>query len=88
MTGLAAYLTLVVVVPALLLGHQGQDWPLAGLRRALQARRPREARCTPAGAPQTPSRLPRGLRDAPSAPQRRSRPSWATTQPIDNEEAA
>jgi len=27
-TGLVAYLALVVVVPALLLGHQGQDWPL------------------------------------------------------------
>lgn len=89
MTGLVAYLALVVVVPALLLGHQGQDWPLK-LRRPHKARQPREAACAPLCGPQSPARLPGSLRGAPEASQRRPRPtpSWAHTQPLDYEEAA
>lgn len=90
MTSVAAYLTLVVVLPALLLGHQGQDWPLAGVRRAVRARRPREARYTPVCGPQSPLRLPRSVRGSPEPAQSRTArpaPSWANTQPI-NEEAA
>lgn len=41
MTAVAAYVVLVVVLPALLLGHQGQDFPLPlrGARRLCTRRR-------------------------------------------------
>lgn len=90
MTAVAAYVVLVVVLPALLLGHQGQDWPLAGVWRAVRARWARRDLQAPACGPQSPSRLPRSLRSAPEPAQSRSArpaPSWANTQPI-NEEAA
>jgi hypothetical protein len=89
-TGVVAYLVLVVTLPALLLGHQGQDFPPLLWWRTLKARRAREARCAPAGALHSPSRLPDSLRGAPRASQKPSRPapSWAHTQPLDYEEAA
>lgn len=34
---LAAYMALTVTLPALLLGHQGQDFPLRGVWRAARA---------------------------------------------------
>ena len=87
MTDVLAYLALVVTIPAMLLGHQGQDWPLAGAWRWVRARMPRAGRCTPAGAPWGVLRLPRGLRGAPVAsegrvwlrPARAPRPDSATT---------
>lgn len=85
MTAVAAYVVLVVVIPTLGLGHQGQHWPLAGVWRAVRARRARAGRCTPARAPQSPFRLPRSLRDVPSPAQSRTvrpEPSWAHTQPL------
>ena len=93
MTAVAAYVVLVVVLPALLLGHQGQHWPLAGAWWAVRARQPREARCTPAGAPQTPAPVIRATEAAtdalrPRTAPRRPVPSWAHTQPLDHEEAA
>lgn len=78
---LAAYMAATVAVTALCCGHQGQPWPLAGLWRHLTAARPQEGRQAPACGPQSPFRLPRGLRDAPGASQGPSRPapSWAHT---------
>lgn len=76
MIGLLAYLALVVVIPALLLGHQGQDFPLA-----------RACRCALAWRPQGRSRVSRVLRGAPEPAHARtavSVPSWART----DEEAA
>lgn len=87
MTAVVAYLLLVVVVPAWLLGHQAQDFPPLQWWRTLKAWQAREAACTPVSRPHSPSRPPLSVRGAPEAPQRRSRPSWAHTQPI-NEEAA
>ena len=87
----AAYLATTVAVAALLCGHQGQPWPLAGLLAWLRALRPREGVQTPACGPHSPSRLPRDLRGAPRGAQRRSGrsvPSWAHTEPYTYEEAA
>ncbi|HEY9353650.1 MAG TPA: hypothetical protein VIP28_10380 [Nocardioides sp.] len=91
MIAVLAFVALTVTIPALLLGHQGQDWPLRGPWRWLRARMPRRGPQAPVCGPQSPSRLPRGLRDAPEPAQSRSRrpaPSWAHTQPLDYEEAA
>ncbi|MFG2269106.1 hypothetical protein ACGFNY_04950 [Streptomyces chartreusis] len=88
---MVAYLALVVVLPALLLGHQGQDFPPLKWWRAVRARQAREARCTPVSRPQCPLRLPLGLRGAPEPAQSRSRrpvPSWAHTEPYTHEETA
>lgn len=82
MTGVLAYLALVIAIPALLCGHCGEDWPLTGAcrwawktaRRALYGRR----------RPEQASRAP----DSTESPQRRSRPSWAHEQPTTYEEAA
>ena len=89
MTDVLAYLALVVTIPAMLLGHQGQDWPLAGAWRWVRARMPRAGRCAPAGGLWGALRLPRGLRGAPEVsggrvrlrPPRLSRPEFATTGP-------
>lgn len=90
MTAVAAYVVLVVVLPALLLGHQGQDWPLAGAWRAVRARWPRRGALRGLGAPHSPSRdssvATQALR-ASQGPSRRA-PSWAHTQPLDRQEAA
>lgn len=92
MMGVAAFVALVFTIPALLLGHQGQDWPLRGVWRWL--RMPRAARCAPAGAPRGVSRLPGGIPGAPGAADGHTArpahpaPSWAHTQPTDIEEAA
>lgn len=91
MTGVAAYLAVVLAVAALACGHQGADWPLTKPWRAVKAAWARRARQEPAGAPQGPSRLPRGLRGAPEPAQSRSArpaPSWAHEQPTTYEEAA
>ena len=88
MIGVAAYLALVFAIPALMLGHQGEDFPPFRWLRAARARRGSQ---TPASRPDSPVRLPRHLRDAPEPPQSRtgphSRPAprWAHT---DTEEAA
>lgn len=127
MTGVAAYVVLVVVLPALLLGHQGQDFPLPlrGAWRRLCARLAAEVPERAPGLLRTPdraaesrlrlrsARVPRSEPTATAPPQphsprwsasqgvgggfhapapasrsqRRSAPSWANTQPI-NEEAA
>ena len=64
MTGVLAYLALTVTLPAMLLGHQGQDWPLAGawrwLRGSLAA-----------------SRAARALGEQPERYRPPQRPSWA-----------
>lgn len=39
----AAYMALTVTLPALLLGHQGQHWPLRGVWRAARALMARRA---------------------------------------------
>lgn len=81
MTGLFAYLVLVVVIPALLLGHQGQDFPLRRACAWLYGRLPASgaSQAVPEGRePQRPSR----------ARTARPVPSWAHSQPIDYEEAA
>lgn len=91
MTDVLAYLTLVVVIPAILLGHHGQDFPPLAWRRTIRARQARARGCAPVSRPQSPSRLPRDLRGAPEPAQSRTRrpvPSWAHTQPLDYEEAA
>lgn len=85
--GVVAYLALIVAIPALLLGHQGQDWPLTPLWRTLRTRMPRAGRCVPAGAPQGLVRLPRDLQGAPESAGARTAspaPAWART----DEEAA
>ena len=79
MTDALAFLAATVAVTAVLCGHQGQPWPLAGLWRTLRARMPRAGRCVPTGAPQRVVRLPLHLRDAPEASQPPLRPSWART---------
>jgi len=60
-TDVLAFLAATVAVTAVLCGHQGRPWPLAGLWRsawtAAASRKPQE----PAGAPERPSR---GSRDA------------------------
>lgn len=63
MTGVVAYLALVIVVPALLLGHQGQDWPLRGAWRLMRP----TARTPPTELP-----FPALI-----AARRRPQPSWA-----------
>lgn len=127
MTGVLAYLALVVTLPALLLGHQGQDFPLplrgvwrwlyaplrpevpgSGARLLRTSGRPAESRvwlrsarvpgseptATGSSRPHSPRlsapRGPGGGFPAPgpvSRSRKRSAPSWASTQPI-NEEAA
>jgi hypothetical protein len=77
-TGLLAYVASAVAFAALLCGHHGQDWPLAGVWGWLYAR---------LSAPQ-PSDTAREPRTAPRPAQGRPAPSWATQQPIDYEEAA
>lgn len=68
-----AYLAMVVAVAALLCGHQGQPWPLAGLWRTVYrfagARRVLYARLRP----EAPESVPRVLRIS----DRRSTPRWA-----------
>jgi hypothetical protein len=83
-TGVVAYLALVVAIPALILGHQGQDFPPFRWLRAARVRRGIHA---PVSRPQGPVRLPRHLRTAPepSQPPSRPAPHWAHT---DTEEAA
>lgn len=82
MTDAFVFLAVTVAVAAVLCGHQGQPWPLAGLVRsawtAAASRRPQK----PAGAPESPSR---GSRDA-GTPQKPAGgrtelhvPSWART---------
>lgn len=39
----AAYMALTITLPALLLGHQGQHWPLRGVWRAARALMARRA---------------------------------------------
>lgn len=72
MTGLVAYYALVIVIPALVLGHQGQDFPPLHWWRARQDRRDKQ----PAVVPPAPARRPRPV------------PSWAHTEPYDYERAA
>lgn len=77
--GVVAYLALVIAIPALACGHQGQDWPPVAAWRTVRARKARGGRQAPTGAPQGVLRLPRDPRGAPSASQTPSRPgpSWA-----------
>jgi hypothetical protein len=83
--GVLAYLALVVVVPALLLGHQGQDFPPWRWWRPLRALWPRRAVCAPAGAPQGVFGDSRDAEEAPepaegrTAPRATRAPSWART---------
>jgi hypothetical protein len=88
-TGVFAYLVLVVVVPALLLGHQGQDFPPLRWWRALRSRMPRRGAWRGRGAPHSPSGVSRDLEPAPEPPQSRTEPrvpTWA--QPDKEAEAA
>lgn len=90
MIGFVAYLALTVAIPALLLGHQGQDFPPCRWRRTLAARKARARGCVPAGAPQTPSRDSRitGASERAAEARTRPRPAWVHEQPINIEEAA
>lgn len=84
----AAYMALTVTLPALLLGHQGQDFPLRGAWRATRALISRRAPSACAwralgravalapGETVTARPVP-----APALSARRA-PSWANTQPI------
>lgn len=87
MIGVVAYLALIVAIPALLLGHQGQDWPLSWVWRTLRAAlAPSRGHTCPCGASEgsdgtpEPQRIPRAPQGRPES----SRPSWART----DEEAA
>lgn len=89
MIGLVAYLVLVVTLPALVLGHQGEDFPpLRWWRWARQARRgARRGQ----GAPRSPFRDSRAAGAPAGPPGGRTGarvPSWAHQQPIEIEEAA
>ena len=75
MTAVAAYLATVLAIAALACGHQGQDWPLAGVWRHIP--RPSWAR----------GRL-RARIYATRHRRQRTRPLWAHSQPLDYEEAA
>ena len=79
MTGVLAYLALVIAIPALLCGHCGEDWPLTGACRRVwkTARRALRAPLADERAPQAPESTP--------SPQRRSRPSWVQQQPLELE---
>lgn len=87
----AAYMALTVTIPALLLGHQGQHWPLRGAwraGRALMARRAPSAcvwralgRAVALASVETPIAPPGALHTNPP----RATPTWART---DTEEAA
>lgn len=81
--GVLAYLALVVVVPALLLGHQGQDFPPWRRLRTLRPSLPRRAVCVPAGGPHSPSSDSRDHPEPPRPAQRRTShpaPTWARTE--------
>lgn len=80
MTGLLAYVACSLALTALVCGHHGQDWPLAGARRRLCARLATEQA---ADAPPE----PRTAHSAPEVPPRPA-PSWARTDHHDLEEAA
>jgi hypothetical protein len=80
--GVLAYLALVVVVPALLLGHQGQDFPPWRWWRPLRAVWPRRAVCAPTGGPHSPTGDSRDHPEPPRPAQRRTgrpAPTWART---------
>ena len=82
MTGVVAYVALVFVLPALVLGHHMEDFPPLLWWRWVQAARGREGCCTAAGALQGMFRLPRDLRAAPEPSGGRTEPrapSWAHT---------
>lgn len=83
MTGVAAYVVLVVVLPALGLGRQGQDFPPLAWWRAWRTTGPRRGVVAPLAA----EHVTRAPESTPSL-KRRPTPSWAHTQPLDTEEAA
>lgn len=82
MIGLVAYLALVVTLPALMLGHQGEAFPPLRWWRWARARKARARGCAPVSRPQSPSCGSRVTGAPPRASQAPSRPSWANTQPI------
>lgn len=63
-------------------------WAVKALWRTLRARRRPERRCTPAEATNSPSGGSADAGTHPSAPQRRPRPHWSHSQPLDCDEAA
>ena len=82
MTDAFVFLAATVAVAAVVCGHQGQPWPLAGLVRsawaAAASRRPQE----PAGAPESPSRgsragVPQKPADGRTELPSQLAPSWA-----------
>lgn len=78
-----AYLAMVVAIAALLCGHQGQPWPLTGLRAACRRGGPR----TDTVAPLAAEHASRASESIPR-PKRRPAPSWAHTEPYTYEGAA
>lgn len=78
MIGVVAYLAIVIAIPALMLGHQGEDFPPWWWLRAARARARSQ---TPVSRPESPPRVSRIPRSAPEASQAPSRPvpSWADT---------
>lgn len=91
MIGLAAYLALVVTLPALVLGHQGEVFPPLRWWRWARARQARRGAWRGSGAPQGPFCDSRAAETPAGPPERRTAPrvpSWAHQQPIDYEEAA
>lgn len=91
MIGLVAYLALVVTLPALLLGHQGEDFPPWRWWRWARATQARRGAWQGLGAPQGPFRDSRAAGTPAGPPERRTAtrvPSWAHQQPIEIEEAA
>lgn len=88
MIGMVAYLAVVVAIPAMMLGHQGQPFPPRRWLRAARARRGSQA---PAEAPETAPCVSSAAVTPLRPPQRRTEPRtrpaphWAHT---DTEEAA
>ena len=79
MTDAFVFLAVTVAVAAVVCGHQGQPWPLAGLvRSAWTAVGPRRALSARLSAEQ-PSRAPEspGTADGRSEPPSHPAPSWA-----------
>lgn len=72
-----AFVAMVVAVAAPLCGHQGQSWPLGGAWRGLSRLRSRSRVSSDTEGVTEPPRPRTAVRS----------PSWANTQPI-NEEAA
>jgi len=78
----------IVTLAAGLCGHATQPFPLTQAWRTVTAWRTRETRCTPAGATNALSRDSADTEPAPNATQRRTRPLWSHSQPLDYDEAA